>query len=35
MVGALVMFGGIFLAATIFFIYDTITYRRDHRARRQ
>ncbi len=34
MVGALVMFGGIFVIVTIFFVYDTITYRRDQRARR-
>jgi len=35
MVGAFVMLGGMFLAATVFFVYDTITYRRDQRARRR
>lgn len=34
MVGGLIMLGGIFLIVTIFFVYDTITYRRDQRARR-
>jgi hypothetical protein len=35
MLGAFVTLGGILLIVTIFFIYDTITYRRDDRARRQ
>ena len=35
MVGAFVTLGGILLAATIFFVLDTISYRRDQRARRR
>jgi hypothetical protein len=34
MVGAFVMLGLMLLAATIFVVYDRISYRRDQRARR-
>lgn len=35
MATAFVMLGGILLAATIFVVYDEISYRRDQRARRR
>jgi hypothetical protein len=35
MVGAFVMLGCMLLAATIFVVYDGISYRRDQRARRR